>query len=210
MSKIRSINNIIIFTSHLLKMNTYLIIDKKDCVCIDPGMNSKNVIKYLEDNQLNLIGIVLTHAHFDHIGKAFNMAKEHNLLVYAHADELSVLSNKWNAFMLGVQNKIQLNLVKAFNEDKLLFGNIELGIIKTPGHTPGGVCYTYKDNVFVGDTLFVDSIGRTDLPGGDMQTLMQSLALLKQTINPQYRIFPGHGENDLFVNILKINPYLQK
>lgn len=211
MSKIKELNNIVIFTDRLLKMNSYLICKEQNCVCVDPGMNCKAIKKFLVQTNKKLIGVVLTHGHFDHVGNACLLAKEYNITVDVHTVEIKMLHHVPRyAFMFGFsKHKIIEETIKPFTVNSLSYNDIKIDVIKTPGHTTGGVCFIYDKYIFTGDTLFVDSIGRTDLEGGSLETLMQSLNLLKTKIQPYWYILPGHGNYDTFDSVLKSNRYLK-
>lgn len=187
--------------------------ETKQALIIDPGYDAAKIDSVLQANGLTVAAYLLTHGHADHISALAALHTKHPAPVYLHADD-----EKW-AF--GPNNQIPPHYpvptkpdIEMLDPTKELPGNDFQGleIIETPGHTPGGVCYWFKDEeiCFTGDTLFKGSCGRTDLPSGDARTLTASLKKLAETLPPETRIVAGHGEDSTIAHELATNFYLQK
>jgi glyoxylase-like metal-dependent hydrolase (beta-lactamase superfamily II) len=172
-----------------------------EAIIIDPSFNDSKIEEYLKQSDCKLAGIILTHAHYDHIGNTFSLAREHHVKVYVHQNEQPIVTKYHFAKELGKQANIDLNLIEYFKGDQLKVQDFKFDILLTPGHTPGGVCLKYSNDVFTGDTLFFDSVGRTDLPLGNSEQLMQSLKQILLTYKDDNHIYPGHGTNGLLKDI---------
>ena len=167
------------FVSGSLESNGYVLYQKdgRSCLLIDPGYQPKTFIQYIQEQNLQLTGIILTHLHHDHTGAAEAVQRVFECPIYMHKDD---------AYVYG--GKVDVMMEDGFSFD--LEGET-LQVLHTPGHTPGSVCYQTGDWLFTGDTLFHYGYGRTDLPGGSMRQLADSLRRL-QPMAQQYEIFPGH------------------
>ena len=192
--------------------NTYIVGDQVSCQCvlIDPGDEHQKIIQVMEENDLQPIAIINTHAHLDHIGAVSEIKERYTIPFYLHIAEKPVLESYPDATkMFGLQEKETPSVDKWIESGgPLKIGPFVFSIIETPGHTPGGCSYVIEDCVFVGDTLFQGSIGRTDLPGGDWPTLKNSLVNLMTILDLDIKVFSGHGP----VTSLRIekeqNPFL--
>ena len=177
--------------------NTYIVSDQvsSQCVLIDPGDEDQKIIHILEENNLQPIAILNTHAHLDHIGAVTEIKERYTVPFYLHIAEKPVLeSYQISTKMFGLQEKDTPSVDKWIKSGgPLKIGPFLFSIIETPGHTPGGCSYVIEDCVFVGDTLFQGSIGRTDLPGGDWPTLENSLVKLMTSLNLDITVYSGHG-----------------
>jgi len=175
---------------------------------VDPGSEARRILSFLHEKQLSPAGVLLTHAHFDHIGGIPELqAAFPDLPVFVHPDDVAAFTHPMNRLppdypAIGMPENIQ----DVTRTSELGF----LSIIETPGHTPGGVCYYLPAErlLLSGDTLFAGSVGRTDLPGGDMSTLRHSLERLK-SLPPDTRVIPGHGMFTTINDELAGNPFLQ-
>ena len=190
--------------------NCYILQDGDYTAVIDPG-------EYYEEAKIALNNskhkyILLTHPHFDHILGLYKLWQETGAKVVISSidsvglledNEISLVKETGN-FMPSVKADILVN-----DNDKLPFGDDFLTVIATPGHTNGSVCYKYKDALFTGDTLFCDTVGRTDLPSGDFYTLLKSLKKLKD-INEDLRIYPGHENQTTLKREKERNPYMKR
>ena len=184
-------------------VNCYLIREEKarSCVVIDPGGNANKVLKYLDDNGLTLEAILLTHGHFDHVGAVKELAEATQCKVYLHADDL-LLPEKFTAGPLYYTNHYD-------EGDVLELAGLTIRVMHTPGHTGGSVCLFVDDYIFSGDTLFCHSCGRTDLPGGDPDAIMKSLARLK-AIEGDYKVCPGHNRATTLAVEKEYNPFMKQ
>ena len=165
--------------------NTYLLIDKLSdkCILFDPGDEGQKIINYINENDLIPIAIINTHAHLDHIGAIAEIKEKYSIPFYLHVDEKPILDSFPIACrMYGIKKGKSPSVDKWINSSgDLVIGPFKLSIIETPGHTPGGCSYLINNVIFVGDTLFKGSIGRTDLPSGDRKVLDESLIKLMKT-----------------------------
>ena len=189
--------NILVRPVGPFQVNCYFLTDEdtRTCAIIDaPGWDP--LLDTLLDNGFTASWIALTHGHVDHIAGLKQMRERLNCPVYLHPDDRHMLahvdSSPFKA-MLGAETPPEPDhdLTEA---TRLSIGDTTLQPIHTPGHTPGGVClYDGKDILFSGDTLFLESIGRTDLPGGSMHVLLNSIRNRLWPLPDHTRVLPGHG-----------------
>lgn len=174
-----------------LETNCYIVTNEAtlECVVIDPGDESNTILDYLEDNKLKCAAVLLTHGHFDHVGAANAVSEETGASVYINAlDDAKNINSPHFRYTLGENGHYFAD------GDSLTLAGLHFDIIATPGHTPGGVTIKCENALFVGDTLFKGSCGRTDLDGGDAQ---QELASLKKlcAMPGDYEVYPGHMDS---------------
>ena len=198
--------------------NTYIVWDKsKEAAIIDPGMMSDYenfaVLKFVTDNQLNLRHLINTHAHIDHIaGNGFikhtfglksECNKEDEYLAKHVCEQAQMFGLRYNGNPLSID--IHLN-----DNDTIKIGDETVSVIYVPGHTKGHIALhcNQSDCVFTGDALFRQSIGRTDLPGGDYATLIRSVTGRLMNLPETTTIYPGHGENSTIGFEKANNPYI--
>lgn len=176
-------------------VNTYLIFneDTKEAFVIDPGACPKELLQRLEDKKL--LGILLTHGHMDHIGGVKELLAAHPAPVYAGANERALLSDpRLNlSGMMGGPISLKAD-VEVNDGDTIPFGKENIEVMALPGHTAGGVGYLIGNVIFSGDTLFQGSIGRTDFPTGDYETLIRSVEEKIFECPDETLILSGHGE----------------
>ena len=186
----------------MLQTNCYLLRqeDRKDCVIVDPGDNARKILAYLEQEDLTVAAILLTHGHFDHDGAVKELALEFDCPVYMNKKELILPS--------GIPTGRRFYTHTCAEGDVLELAGITLQVLETPGHTPGSVCYITGDAMFSGDTLFAGACGRTDFPCGSWSQLMASLARLA-ALDGNFAVFPGHGESTTLSAERMYNPYMQ-
>ncbi len=196
-----------------LGVNCYILGDEdtREAVVIDPGGNARDILASIEKHQLRVVAIVNTHAHFDHVGALHSIRAETGAPFVLHEDEVAMLrAAQSSAAMFGLSIPSQSppeRLVK--DGDHVDVGNISLQVLHTPGHTPGGICLLNEKHVFVGDTLFQGSIGRTDFPGGDYGTLMRSIREKLLPLPDDTIIHPGHGALTTIGEEKTLNPFLR-
>lgn len=194
-----------------LGTNCYVVTDKNGAAAIiDPGDGAASIRRVLEDERIRVGGILLTHAHFDHIG-AVNALADRGYAVYCHTLDVPALQDSrrnLSAFFGSPTAPIK-NAVPLEDGDTVSFGDLTFTVLHTPGHTVGSVCYQLGDVLFSGDTLFCESIGRTDFPGGDIRAMRASLERLA-TLDGNVRVYPGHGEPTAIAHEQRYNPYLAR
>lgn len=206
------------FTFNYFSENTYLLYDETlECAIIDPGCcnrEEENTLKnFITSKNLNPVLLLNTHCHIDHIlGNAF-VADTYNLNLHIHKEDLQVLiAGTVVADRYGIPYNPSPNAEVFLEEGQTIsFGNTSLDIVFTPGHSPGSICFiNHKNkNVIGGDVLFQGSIGRTDLPGGDFETLANSIRTKLYTLPDDYIVYPGHGD-ETTIGIEKIsNPFVK-
>jgi len=205
------------FTFNPYQENTYLIFDdSKEAVVIDPGnyeaYENELISKFIDENKLQLKKIILTHCHIDHcLGNKY-LNEKYGAELLIPFDERDLYKNVENiATLFGFANYSHLDENEYLKEkDKIEFGDIKLDVLFLPGHSPGHLAFYFKnDNLcFSGDVLFYNSIGRTDLPGGDHDTLINSIKNKLFLLNPNTIIYPGHGQKTILKNEMKDNPFL--
>ncbi len=192
-----------------VQANSYLLIDNHHSIMIDPGDVYMNIDSVLEENQCDLEAILLTHAHFDHMGGVEWLSKKFDIPVYLNPSEFEFLANPtYNSsenFMMDVYTDIKpLPIAEGRNQ----IGHFEVEAVFCPGHSIGSTVFKIQDCLFTGDVLFQGSIGRTDLYSGSSSMMYQSLKKLA-TLNFDYPIYPGHGPSSTLFQEKKWNEYLK-
>ena len=195
-------------------MNCYLIIEpeSKEAVYIDPGADSDLLIEKLSSKDLDLKFIINTHCHIDHTAEVSNIINHFKVPFYIHRGDLPLLENlKEQGEFFGIPVH-EIPTVTDFVEDGQEFeiGNIKMEILHTPGHSPGGISLLIKDSVIVGDCLFMDSIGRTDLLGGNYTQLLNSIKTKLLALDESTIVYPGHGPATTIGQERTHNPFLQQ
>lgn len=205
------------FVFNPFEENTYILFDEtKECVIIDPGCfnpsEREEIIQFIKDENLKPVRLLNTHCHIDHVfGNAF-IAKRYNLGLEIHKNDLEILHSLPQVSHLYGLNAEESIEPSVFLEegDKITFGNSLLDVLFTPGHSPGSICFISHEDKFVigGDVLFYGSIGRTDLPGGDHETLLNSIRTKLFSLADNYVVFSGHGHETTIGFEKKNNPFL--
>lgn len=182
----------------------------KEAVVIDPGDESNRILMALAGLKLKVKYIINTHGHFDHVGanKKIKDATGADLLI--HSLDVPMLAHlSASASAWGLQSDDSPPPDRTIKDgDEIKFGNIILKVIHTPGHTPGGISLYSDGFVFVGDTLFAGSIGRTDFPGGDFDTLISSIRKKLFVLGDDVRVFSGHGPETTIGDEKRHNPFV--
>lgn len=176
--------------------NCYLLWSGKEAGVIDPGGPVHEVIDFIKENGLNLKWIVNTHGHADHITGNRTLRNEFDAPILIHERDREMLLSSTANFSLFMGEAITSPDADGFLKegDILKLDLEELKVIDTPGHTPGGISLYSPGLLFAGDTLFFESIGRTDLPGGDHRQLIKSIRERLLILPPETIVLPGHGE----------------
>lgn len=176
--------------------NCYIVHNNQSAAIIDPGFSSDTVIKILEDNNLQPEKIILTHGHGDHIGAVRGLKNKYNISVIAHKNEKEILNNsKLNLSEVMETGAIEIDADEyVVDGDIIEISDMEFKVLYTPGHTIGGMCLYIDKYLFSGDSIFQYSIGRTDFPTGDYDTLINSIKTKIYTLPDETIILSGHGE----------------
>lgn len=198
-----------------VQTNCYIISnDKKDCLIFDPGEEEKHVRDLLKKRGLKPLAILLTHAHFDHIGAVDAIRDIYNTPVYLHYLEKEWLGrpnlNGSGKYAALPDYRVKDADILIRDESELKLGSFRMDLLHTPGHSPGSITYSFPEERFaiVGDTLFRGSIGRTDLTDGSETKLLQSIRTSLLTLPPDTVLFPGHGPDTTPADEEKSNPFL--
>ena len=185
--------------------NTYVLSDNDKAVIIDAGVSIDTIKNYLaEINNPQVVGILLTHSHFDHILGLSDYIKNFDCNVYIDSKGIYNLnSDERNYSRYFVEGFVvdSPNIYKLPNNDNIKIDNFEFRIIRTPGHTDDSVCYIVGDIMFSGDTVFDNAIGRTDLPNSNNEDMIYSLQKLSKIAPPRV-VYPGHGRSCSGVSLL--------
>jgi hydroxyacylglutathione hydrolase len=211
--------NVHYFTFNGFQENTYILFDEtKECVIIDPGCYSaeeeNELNSYIETNELKPVKLLNTHCHIDHVlGNSF-VASKYNVGLEMHEKDLPTLhATPEYGHLYGFNiDKSPEPSVFLNDGDKVKFGASELDVLFTPGHSAGHIVFVDHDQKFIinGDVLFQGSIGRTDLPGGDYNTLINSIKTKLLTLPEDYTVFTGHGASTTIGFEKSNNPFLNQ
>ncbi|MDD9300846.1 MAG: MBL fold metallo-hydrolase [Desulfobacter sp.] len=183
----------------------------KEAVIIDPGDDADQILMALAKAELKVKYLINTHGHFDHVGANKRMKEVTGAQIAIHPlDEpmLTDLTRSAAMFGLSAENSPPADILLQ-EGDEICFGEITLKVIHTPGHSPGGVCIFTPGHLFAGDTLFMGSIGRTDLPGGDYDTLISSIKTKLFDLADETLVYTGHGPETSVGNEKRVNPFLR-
>jgi glyoxylase-like metal-dependent hydrolase (beta-lactamase superfamily II) len=183
----------------------------KEAVVIDPGDDADRILMELSKAELRVKYLINTHGHFDHVGANKRMKEVTGAQLAIHPDDepmLSQLSRSALMFGMSVEDSPPADMLLE-DGDEITFGDITLKVIHTPGHSKGGVCLYTKGHLFAGDTLFAGSIGRTDLEGGDYDTLISSIKNRLLSLDENTIVYTGHGLETTIGNERRMNPFLR-
>lgn len=200
------------FTVGPFAENVYVVGVPPRVAVVDPGGESERVMEAIDREGWQPEAILLTHAHIDHIAHCAHVAERYRIGVTVHRDDLPLYNHEQMpqfAAMLGARPRPG---PERFWEDRetVEVAGLELAVMHTPGHSPGSVCLVHaaSRNVLVGDVLFQRSIGRTDLPGGDAQTLVRSIRERLFALEGDYTCWPGHGAETTLSEERAENPFV--
>ena len=194
-----------------VQTNCYFLSDMNgDCVVVDPGEEAAKIIDYIEKKDLKPVAILLTHGHFDHIGAVDEVREKYGIKVYAAAAEKETLQNPDInlSSQFGAGFTVEADEYFDDGQEIELLGE-KVRCILTPGHTKGGMCYYFTNSgmLFSGDTLFQQSVGRTDFPGGSMSEIVRSIRE-KLFVLPDYvSVYTGHGMMTTIKDEKMLNPF---
>ncbi len=205
------------FTFNPFQENTYVLYDEtNECIIIDPGcytpLEQAELSTFIENNNLKPVRLILTHCHIDHILGCRYITERYNLISETNKIEIPIFENAERAAAIfGIRLEKPPAPGKFIDEkDVIKFGESSLQILFTPGHSPGSLCFYNKEQKFVigGDVLFHGSIGRTDLPGGNFDTLISSIHEKLFPLGDGVTVYPGHGPETTIGFEKANNPFL--
>lgn len=205
------------FVFNEFQENTYVLYDETgECIIFDPGCHhhseQKMLMDFIESNKLKPVKLINTHCHIDHVlGNSF-VAKKYDLELYLHKDELQTYSDtgRWAEMFGLVMEEIPERKVFINEGNQIKFGYSVLDIFFTPGHSIASLSFYNKaEKICIsGDVLFQESIGRTDLPGGNYETLINSIQTKLFSLDDDVQVFSGHGNPTTIGHERKYNPFL--
>jgi glyoxylase-like metal-dependent hydrolase (beta-lactamase superfamily II) len=191
------------------KENCYVVNNlDNDALIIDPGGDEKRIIGFIENNNLNVCAIINTHAHYDHIGAITKVKEKFSIPFFLHSKDEKLLKSA-NLYTMvfegsGVMKIPDVDYYFDQIDIKDYLASFSIKVICTPGHTWGSVCFLIENCLFTGDALFNGKIGRVDLPGGDEETLNNSLKVISK-LPKETNIYPGHGRSSTIGYELEFN-----
>lgn len=194
----------------LLGVNSYFLVNEQtnDCVLIDGGENYNRITEFAKEQGIKIVALLLTHSHFDHSLNA-KQIQDDGVKVYASKLESLKLQN---GDVLNEHLKKRFRCFKPDYEfvdgETLRIADIDVKVMITPGHTDGSAVFIVDDMIFSGDTLFYESVGRTDFPTGNTAELIKSVKKL-YALGDDYKVYPGHGEPTSIFHEKKYNPYIR-
>ena len=189
----------------------------RQAVFIDPGDEVEELLAFVRAEQLSVTHILLTHAHVDHVSGVAEAKRALDVPIYLHKDDLFLYQNAVRSGMMFGLTVEEPPPVDVFydGEGPIAFGDYQVRVVHTPGHCPGGVCLAVSKNgdpspphLFVGDTLFAGSIGRTDLPGGDYETLLKAITEVLFAFPDDSIVYSGHGPETTIGRERQTNPFV--
>ena len=184
----------------VVQTNCYIVgnVDTKEAIVVDPADNAAAIKKALEENDLVCKAILLTHGHFDHIMAAEELARASLAKIYAHEAEKGLLADPELNVSAHMGKRCSLVPDVCLKDGQTLtLAGFDIRVIHTPGHTAGGACYYFEENrvLFSGDTLFLEDIGRSDLPTGNGMQLVESIKNKLMPLDDDIVVYPGHDES---------------
>ena len=185
----------------------------REAIVVDPGDNIEEILSVLQRNALTVKAIVITHAHIDHIGGAAKLKAATGAPVYMNQNDQELYDHlETQAAWLGTETPAQTEIdTNAREGDTLALGEAAFHVLHTPGHTQGSISLWIpaENKLIAGDTLFRDSIGRTDLPGGDLRQILRSIHQKLMKLPEDATVVPGHGANTTIGREKARNPFLR-
>jgi len=193
--------------------NCYLIVDEqaKQCAVVDPGEEAGLILHKIEETGSTLVGIWLTHAHLDHVVGVARVAEDTGVPVWLHPGDrplYDAVPQQAGAFGLAPPPDLPAPNREMVHGEQLTVGQLRFEIRHAPGHSPGSVCLIGHGVAFSGDVLFAGSIGRTDLPGGDFETLISSIERELLSLPDETIVYSGHGPETTIGRERRTNPFL--
>jgi hydroxyacylglutathione hydrolase len=198
-----------------IQENCYLLHaqGQKECIVIDPGSSPDELRAAIDAAGLHPALLLATHCHFDHVGAVHALAEAYQAPFACHASDLKGLEELEDTYAFyGMGSTKKPKVSRTIEDSEVLeVPGIRLKALHTPGHTPGGLCFYEATSaaLFSGDTLFQDSIGRSDFPGGDPEQLLRSIKTRLLSLPPETKVYPGHGEATTIAHEATGNPFLR-
>lgn len=193
-----------------LATNCYILKSGDELAVVDPGGDAETILSKTEELGGTMKYVIDTHGHIDHIAANREVIEATGAQLLIHVLDAGLLvhpdGNLSSLMGMRLTSPAPSRLLK--EGDKVVVGEDEMTVLHTPGHTPGGICLLASAYAFTGDTLFVDSIGRTDFPGGSSELMQSSLDKLQTVLRKDTMLYPGHGEPGTFGRALLVNPFL--
>ena len=196
-----------------LQTNCYILKSGTEAIIVDPGDEPERILKFIKDINATPIRIVATHTHFDHVLAVDGVRKATKAPFLIHSDDLPMLQSMQSRVrqFMGFEVPPPPKVDGYLNDgDDLIVGNETIQVLHTPGHSPGSVSLSGNGYVLTGDALFNQSIGRTDLPGGDLKTLMRSIKDRLFKLDDYTTVYPGHGPETTIGDEKQANPFVGK
>lgn len=193
--------------------NCYIVVpqNSSECVVIDPGGEAETIIEKLQQLRLQPRYFFLTHGHLDHVMALPKLQQHYRVPTLVHRQEKTILKSlPAQALMFGLPLVKNPHISEWIEEGRQVqLETINFSVLHTPGHTPGGCCYISDSKIFVGDTLFAGSVGRTDLPGGNYELLISSIKQKLLCLNDDVLVYPGHGPTTTIGAEKQHNPFIR-
>ena len=214
------------FPAGMFQTNCYIVADDSgECVIVDPGQDAEpQVRRQVSESGLRPRAVLLTHGHLDHIWNAQQVADHYGVPAYIHPDDREMLADPAKAISMDISAMLKdttftepAEVIEVFDGDTLTFGSMVFNVDHVPGHSRGSVSFRItvdtedgpREVVLGGDVLFQDGVGRTDLPGGDTEVLMQSIAKKFLVLHDDAIVLPGHGPSTTIGRERRSNPFLR-
>jgi len=194
-----------------LQTNCYILQSNTAAIIIDPGDEPERIIRFVRDIKVKPSQIIATHTHFDHVLGVDMIRTELSIPFLIHRDDLSMLESMQNRVrqFMGFEVPPPPKVDRYLKDGDLLnLGDERVHVLHTPGHSPGSISLSGDGYVFTGDALFNQSIGRTDLPGGDLKTLMHSIRERLFKLDDAATVYPGHGPETTIGDEKLVNPFV--
>ncbi len=207
-----------VLTVGIFQSNCYVLSCERtgEAIVIDAGGEGERIVSFIKERRFDVKAIVNTHAHIDHVAALSIVAPAFSAPVLMHEGDLPIYANLASqASMFGIPAPHDIKIDRFLEDgDKIEFGDAAGEVIHTPGHSPGGISILFRgenpQKIFSGDTLFMESIGRTDLYGGDFETIMNSLKDAYLPLPEDTIVYPGHGAETTIGMEKSYNPFLSQ
>ena len=186
----------------------------RDCLIIDPGLGAGKLINFLKEHELNPLAVVLTHGHIDHIAGVAALRTEFpDIRVHIHKLDADMLTEPHTNLSAMTGGNFSIEPAEFYLDEQSIIeqAGVKLSVLHTPGHTRGGICLYSEDEgiVFTDDTLFADSIGRTDFPNGNMSQLLNGIKEKLFRLPDETKVYPGHGPITSIAQEKAHNPFFR-